>query len=236
MDPVLRTVEATKEAVVLYKAPPKRLYFFGVYAFACGLVAGGLYTLKWRYELPKDLPFFVGPTYTVVGFILMAMGLYVFTAPVSRVASMEVIPNVFGGPLQLRITTRYVPLPFIKPNVFYANIGEATISEKTHPVVRELQEAERARRASVSEGLEGMFIIPRLWEILARATEQKWTSFFLRFKFAVLRFGNVALEIDGKKWKIDCTGYLREDGKGMFELVPMLREGRFLTVVQRLIV
>ena len=46
--------------------------------------------------------------------------------------------------------------------------------------------------------------------------ETRWTSFFLRFKFAVFRYGYVKLEIeDGGKWKIDCEGFLLEDGKGM---------------------
>ncbi|KAF2202914.1 hypothetical protein GQ43DRAFT_479516 [Delitschia confertaspora ATCC 74209] len=219
VDPVLRTVEATRKTVLLYKARPRRLYTFVVYAFACSLVGGGLWTLNWRYELPKDLPFFVGPTYVMVAFILMGLGLYVFTAPVSRCASIEAIPGAFGGPAQLRITARYVPLPIMKPKVIIANIGEATISEKTYPVVRELQEAERARRAKVTEGLEGVFILFRWMEIFARATEQKWTSFFLRFKFTVLRFGNVALEVQDRKWKIDCGAYLLEDGKAIDRLI-----------------
>jgi hypothetical protein len=109
-----------------------------------------------------------------------------------------------------------------KPKVVIAHIGEATISEKIYPVVRELKEAHRARTASVSEGLEGVFIIARMWEIFARKTEQTWTSFFLRFKFMVLRFGNVNLEIKGGRWKIDCTGYLLEDGKAIDRIISTI--------------
>ncbi|KAF2192745.1 hypothetical protein K469DRAFT_717336 [Zopfia rhizophila CBS 207.26] len=220
MDPVLRMVEATKAPVLLYKAPQRRLYMAGVYALACGLVAGGLFTLRWRYELPKDLPFFVGPTYVLVGFIMLAIGAYIFTAPVHRCVSLEVIPSAFGGPVQLRITTRFVPIPYIsKDKVIIANIGEATLSEKTLPVVRELLEADRARKADISEGLKGVFIIRRWWEMLARLTEQKWTSFFNRFKFAVLRFGIVFIDVQGGKYKIDCTGYMRENGKAIDRLI-----------------
>lgn len=216
MDPVLRKVEATMKPVLLYQAPNRKLYTIGVYAFGSGLIATGLGTLNWRYELPLDLPFFVGPTYTVLSFLFMALGIYVFTAPLNRCKSIEVMRSAYGQ-LQFRVMTNRIP--FTKPKEIIAEIGEPVISEKLNPVVRELKEAQRARQASVSEGLEGVFIIPRMWEIMARGTEQKWTSFFLRFKFMVLRFGNVDLEFQGSKWKIDCTGYLLEDGKAIDRII-----------------
>jgi hypothetical protein len=43
---------------------------------------------------------------------------------------------------------------------------------------------------------------------------QKWTNFFLRFKFAVLRFGIAKVKVQGEEWKIDCSGWLLENGKG----------------------
>lgn len=212
-DPVLRAVQQTGKPVLLYKAPKKQIYMIGVYGLACGLVAGGLFTLRWRYELPTDLPFFVGPTYVLVGVIMLAIGAYIFSAPVARCSSIEVIPSVLGGPMQLRVRARIVPM--LKEKVIFANIGEATVDQKMMPVVRELLEADRARNQDVTEGLEGMFITRRMWEIAARWMEQKWTSFFLRFKFAVLRFGIVYINVHDRKWKVDCTGFLLEDGKGM---------------------
>ncbi|KAF2021954.1 hypothetical protein BU24DRAFT_488268 [Aaosphaeria arxii CBS 175.79] len=217
-DPVLRAVQQTRQPVLLYRAENRTLYTFGVYAFACSLVGAGLFTLRWGNELPRDLPFFVQPTYFVVSFIMLGIAAYIFSSPVSRCRSIEVIPGTLGGPVQLRIRARI--LPFFKDQVIVSPFGEVTLDQKTYPVSRELQEAQRARKQSITDGLEGMFIIPRMWEISARFLEQKWTSFFLRFKFAVLRFGIVYIEAFDRKWKIDCTGYLLEDGKALDRLVP----------------
>jgi hypothetical protein len=217
-DPVMRAVLTTKQPLLLYKAPDRRAYMFGVYVFACSLVAGGLLTLKFRYTLPKDLPFFVGPTYVLVGFIMLGIGAYIFSAPVARCSSIELIPSTIGGAgVQLRIKARM--LPFIPDKTIIARLGEVTVNEKTHPVTKELIEADRARKQDITEGLRGMFILRRYWEIAARFLDQKWTSFFLRFKFSVLRFGIVPLNVHGDKWKIDCSGYLREDGQGTFGLL-----------------
>jgi hypothetical protein len=184
-----------------------------VYGLACATIAAGLYTLRFRYTLSDDLPFFVGPTYVVVAIILLAIGSYIFTAPVSRCTSIELIPNIAGGSgVQFRIKAR--TLPMTTDRVIFASLGEATIREKTKPVALELSEADRARTQSLRDGLEDMFIARRMWELAARWIDQKWTSFFLRFKFAVLRFGIVPMTVDGSKWKIDCSGYLLEEGQG----------------------
>lgn len=106
--------------------------------------------------------------------------------------------------------------------MFTADIWDATLSEKTAPVIVEILEANRARHQRISEGLENYSIIPRIWELAARWIEQKWTSFFLRFKFAVLQFPIVHIEVDGIKWKLDCTGYLREQGQGTSTTNPSL--------------
>jgi hypothetical protein len=219
-DPVLRAVRTTQRPVLLYKAPGRQLYMVGVYAFAFSLCAAGLYTWKWRYELPSDLnlPFFVGPTYVLVGAIFMAIGTYIFSAPVSRCTAIEAIPAI-GHAVRLRITARTVP--FAKDKVIFADLGASSIDQKTMPVTTELREATRARNADITEGLEGVFIVRRGWEIAARFIEQKWTSFFLRFKFAVLRFGIVKLKVNGDTWKIDCEGYLLENGQGMATLCPL---------------
>jgi hypothetical protein len=82
-------------------------------------------------------------------------------------------------------------------------------------MVEELMEAERARKQNVFQGLEHESILSRSWEYSARWVHQKWTNFFLSFKFAVLRFGIAKVEVQGEKWKIDCSGWLLEDGKGM---------------------
>jgi hypothetical protein len=123
-----------------------------------------------------------------------------------------------GSAVQLRITARAIP--FAKDRVILADLGEASIDQKVMPVTMELREATRARNADITEDLHGMFIVRRGWEISARWIEQKWTSFFLRFKFAVLRFGIVKLKVHGDKWKIDCEGYLLENGKGMLTHAP----------------
>jgi hypothetical protein len=221
---MIRAVLQTKQPVLLYKAPDRRLYTVGVYALACTLVGAGLWVLKFRYDLPEGLAFFVGPTYVVVAFIMFAIAAYIFSAPVARCSSIELIPSTLGNAgVQLRIKARTVP--WSSDKVIVGNIGEATIHEKTRPITMELIEAERARKQSITEGLEGMFIARRMWEIAARWIDQRWTSFFLRFKFAVLRFGIVKLKIHGDTWKMDCTGYMREDGLGMFR--PVLVESSY---------
>jgi hypothetical protein len=83
-------------------------------------------------------------------------------------------------------------------------------------MVLELLEAERFRRQRVWQDMEDLNILERVWEGSARWVHQKWTNFFLKFKFAVLRFGIAKVEVQGGKWKIDCSGYLLENGKGMW--------------------
>lgn len=200
--------------MLLYKSPPRQLRNIVTYGFACGLVGGGLWTLNWRYDLPKDLPWFVGPTYVLVAFIMLAMAGYVFSAPVARCSSVEILPNL-RGPVQLRIVARVTPFPYPPERIITVNLADVTLSEKTNQIVRELQEAERARTQDISEGLEGVFVTRRIWELLARFIEQKWTTFFLAFKFTVLRFGIVKLNVGDDKWKVDCSGFLLEDGKGI---------------------
>ncbi|KAF2264327.1 hypothetical protein CC78DRAFT_533193 [Lojkania enalia] len=215
-DPVLRTIEATKKPILLYQAPTRRFYNITVYGFALSLVGSALFLLRWRYELPKDLSFFVGPTYVVVAIIMLGIAGYIFSAPVSRCSSIEIVP-VLRGPLQLRVKARIAP--FLSEQIIESNIGDATLSEKTSQIVAELREAERARTQDINQGLEGMFITQRFWEWLARFMEQKWNSFFLRFKFAVLRFGTVSITVEDRKWKIDCSGYMLEDGRAIDRLI-----------------
>ncbi|KAJ4286268.1 hypothetical protein N0V90_013302 [Kalmusia sp. IMI 367209] len=124
-----------------------------------------------------------------------------------------------GGRLQLRL--RGLKTPFSEESVITTDIWDATIGEKTAPMIAEIVEADRARKQRVSQGLEDVSILARVWEIAARWVEQKWTSFFLRFKFAVLQFGMTHVEIDGVKWKIDCTGYVREQGQAIDRIMPV---------------
>ncbi|KAF2110157.1 hypothetical protein BDV96DRAFT_584478 [Lophiotrema nucula] len=218
-DPVLREVELLKKPVLIYKAPRRLLRNLTTYGLACTLVGGGLWTLQWRYELPKDLPYFVGPTYVLVAFIMLAIAGYIFSAPVGRCSSIEVIPTL-RGPTQLRIRAKIVPFPYPPEREIIVNLANVTLSEKTGQIVAELKEADRARRQNISEGLEGMFITRRGWELLARFIEQKWTSFFLMFKFNVLRFGIVRIEVNDQKWKVDCSGYMLEEGRAIDRLIP----------------
>lgn len=191
-----------------------------VYGFASGCTAGGLWIFKFASELPKDLPFFVEPTYWVVSAMVIGSGAYAFTAPAMRCSSLELLPAyVMGGPIRVRIRARVAPM--MKEKVIVANIGQVTMSEKTVPMIRELQEAERARRQDVSEGLRGMFILRRGWEIAARLLEQKWTSFFCYFKFAVLRFGVSKIHVNGEKWKIDCSESLLENGQAIDRFISV---------------
>jgi hypothetical protein len=113
--------------------------------------------------------------------------------------------------------------PWSKESEVIADTWEPTISDRTNSMVLEMREADRARRQSIREGLGHMFIVARGWEIAARWLEQKWTSFFLKFKFAILQFGIAEIDIDGVKWKVDCEGWLLEDGKGKSRYNPCTR-------------
>jgi hypothetical protein len=211
-DPILRTVIQTRAPVLLYKEPSQRRYLWRIYSWATITTGIGLYNFYWVKHLPQEQPWFVPPTYIVIGVAFVAIGIHIFQRPVRRITMLEIIPGTMGGRLQLHMKVRKTP--FAKESVVVADTWEATISEKTHPLVRELVEAERARKQSITEGLGHMFIVAQGWEIAARWLEQKWTSFFLKFKFAVLQFGIAEIEVDGVKWKIDCEGWLREEGKG----------------------
>jgi hypothetical protein len=126
--------------------------------------------------------------------------------------ALEILPSLQGGPMQLRMTVK--PVPWLKERVIYSNLGAVTISEKTEPMVQELLEAERFRKQRLWDDLGHMNIAARVWEGSARWVHQKWTNFFLKFKFAVLRFGIAKVKVRGDEWKIDCSGYLLENGKG----------------------
>lgn len=214
-DPVLRQVVQTRQPVVLYEAPKSKWYYWKVYGLAALWIGTGAYSIKFQEDV-KDIPdlaFFVRPTYVVVGLGFIAIGCYICSAPTNRMRSLELVPSMMGGPLQLRMAVR--PAPWAKERIIYSNLGGATISEKCQPMVLELQEAERAKRQSVWQDLGDMNVVSRVWEGSARWVHQKWTNFFLKFKFAVLRFGIAKVEVQGEKWKIDCSGYLLENGKGM---------------------
>jgi hypothetical protein len=228
-DPVLRQVVQTRQPVVLYEAPKSKWYYWKVYGLAAIWIGTGAYSIKFQEDVKDipDLPFFVRPTYVVVGLSFIAIGCYVCSAPTNRMRSLEVVPSMMGGPMQLRMAVRQAP--WSKERIIYTNLGGATISEKCQPMAVELHEAERARRQSVWQDMENMNVLSKAWEGSARWVHQKWTSFFLRFKFAVLRFGIAKVEVQGEKWKIDCSGYLLENGRGMLQIYTESNELAGLT-------
>ncbi|KAL5117648.1 hypothetical protein ACEQ8H_004396 [Pleosporales sp. CAS-2024a] len=219
-DPVLRQVAQTRRPVTLYQAPKTGWYYLKVYGTAGLWLGTGVYAMKFQDDIQgRDVGFFVRPTYTFVGFAFIIIGCYICTAPTNRMRALEVLPSVHGRPMQLRMTVRAAP--WTKERVILSNLGDLTISEKTSPMVEELMEAERARKQSVFQGLEDWSILARTWEYSARWVHQKWTNFFLSFKFAVLRFGIAKIVVQGEKWKVDCSGWLLEDGKAIDRLIPV---------------
>ncbi|CAA9965711.1 hypothetical protein PTMSG1_09070 [Pyrenophora teres f. maculata] len=218
-DPVLRQVTQTRQPVLLYRAPRNKWYYAKVYGTGALWIGVGAFSIKFNDDI-KDtgLPFFVRPTYVVVGAAFIAIGCYICTAPTNRMRLLEVVPGLQGGgAMQLRMTVKAAP--WSTERVIYSNIGGATISEKTEPMVKELLEAERFRRQKVWQDLEGYGVLGKVWEGSARWVHQKWTNFFLRFKFAVLRFGIAKVKVQGDEWKIDCSGWLLEDGKAIDRLI-----------------
>lgn len=212
-DPVLRQVVQSRQPVTIYRAPKNRWYYARVYGVAALWIGVGAYSIKFNDDIKEqDLAFFVRPTYIGVGLGFIAIGCYVCTAPTNRMRALAVMPSLQGGPMQLRMSVRAAP--WTRERTIFSNLGGATISEKTEPMVQELLEAERARRQRVFTDLEHLSILGRVWEGSARWVHQKWTSFFLRFKFAVLRFGIAEVDVQGEKWKIDCSGWLLENGRG----------------------
>ncbi|KAF1938653.1 hypothetical protein EJ02DRAFT_383334 [Clathrospora elynae] len=217
-DPVLRQVVQTRQPVLIYQSPNNRWYYAKVYGVAALWIGVGAYSIKFNDDIKdRDLPFFVRPAYVVVGLSFVAIGCYICTAPTNRMRALEVMPSLQGGPIQLRMTVRAAP--WTRERILYSNLGGATISEKTEPMVQELLEAERFRRQRVFEDLGHLSIVGRVWEGSARWVHQKWTNFFLKFKFAVLRFGIAKVEVQGEKWKIDCSGWLLENGKAVDRII-----------------
>lgn len=231
-DPVLRQVAQTRQPVLIYQAPRNRWYYAKVYGTGALWIGVGAYSMKFNDDI-KDMgmPFFVRPTYVVVGAAFIVIGCYICTAPTNRMRMLEVMPSMQGGPMQLRMTVRAAP--WSKERVIYSQLGSATISEKTEPMVQELLEAERFRKQRVWDDLGHMNIAARAWEGSARWVHQKWTNFFLRFKFAVLRFGIAKVKVQGEDWKIDCSGWLMENGKGMLLDREVELVERLLTLLSR---
>ena len=201
--------------MLLYQAPRNKWYYAKVYGTGALWIGVGAYSIKFNDDIKESgLPFFVRPTYVVVGAAFIAIGCYICTAPTNRMRALEVLPGLQGSPMQLRMTVKAAP--WSQERIIYSSIGGATISEKTEPMVAELLEADRFRRQRVWQDLEDFSALGKVWEGSARWVHQKWTNFFLRFKFAVLRFGIAKVKVQGDEWKIDCSGWLLEDGKGMF--------------------
>ncbi|CAN9317545.1 unnamed protein product [Alternaria alternata] len=218
-DPVLRQVVQTRQPILLYQAPKNKWYYLKVYGTGALWIGVGAYSIKFNDDIKdKGLSFFVRPTYIVVGVSFVIIGCYICTAPSNRMRALEILPSLQGGPMQLRMTVK--PVPWLKERVIYSNLGAVTISEKTEPMVQELLEAERFSKQRLWDDLGHMNIAARVWEGSARWVHQKWTNFFLKFKFAVLRFGIAKVKVEGDEWKIDCSGYLLENGRAVDRIIP----------------
>jgi hypothetical protein len=216
-DPVLRQVMSSREPVLLYKEPNPWKNYGRTYFWAIMATGVGMYSFYFaRVHVPKDSPFFVLPTYLFVGAAFIIIGVHIFQRPVRRISTLEVLPAKMGGQMRFRLRGR--KYPFLAETEMTTEFWEPVISEKTNPMKRELIEAERARKQSLSEGLGSFGYFRMVVEFLARALDQKTTSFFNRFKYFVLQFGQATIQVRGMKWKVDCRGYLLEDGQGMFLL------------------
>lgn len=206
-----------RQPILLYKEPNPRKYLAKTYGFAVLATSIGLYSFYFGKTVPKEQPFFVVPTYLFIGFAFVAIGVHIFQRPARRITMLEILPPALGGRLQLRLKGR--KHPFAKETELVTDIWNPVISEKTNPMVAEILEATRARRQNIFDGLSKFGYFARVVELGARFLDQRWTSFFLRFKFAVLQFGQVKLDLDGIKWKLDCNGYLLEDGKALDRII-----------------
>ncbi|KAF1949161.1 hypothetical protein CC80DRAFT_540517 [Byssothecium circinans] len=217
-DPVLRRVVATREPVLLYREPNPRKYLTRTYAWALAASGVGLYSFYFaRVYVPAEQPFFVTPLYLFLGFAFLAIGMHIFQRPVRRITTIEVIPATMSGRLQLRLRGR--KYPFLKETELTTDVWEPVMTEKTKPLVEEIVEAERARSQSITEGLGSLGYLSMVVEFMARLLDQRTTSFFNNFKHFVFQFGQVTVEVDGVKWKLDCNGYLLEDGKAIDRII-----------------
>ncbi|KAF1838825.1 hypothetical protein BDW02DRAFT_516053 [Decorospora gaudefroyi] len=218
-DPVLRQVNHTGHPVLLYEAPTNKWYYPKVFGLGLLWIGVGAYSIRFNFDLQdNDVPFFVRPTYIFVGLAFIVIGCYTCTAPANRMRTLQVVPSVKGGGMQLRMTVKAAP--WSKEQVIYSSLGRATISEKTEPLVQELQEAERFRKQRVWQHLGHLSIPGRAREGTTRWFHQKWINFFLRFKFAVLRFGIAKVRVEEEEWKVDCSGWLLENGQALDRLIP----------------
>ncbi|KAF2003898.1 hypothetical protein P154DRAFT_519796 [Amniculicola lignicola CBS 123094] len=221
-DPVLRAVQQTQKPVLLFRAPTNYWRYVRAYAAGALWVGTGLYSIKFGNDLGgRGLQPFVIPTYYVVGVGCIIVGCFVFTGPVRRCISLEVIPSSSRLPVQLRVRGRTLPF-FGKEEVVVTNIGDAGLTAKLAPIVREWQEFERARTQDIRAGLEDMSVVNRFWELLARFIQQRWDTFFFRFKASISRTSQSYITIPGHgNWRIDCRGDLLEDGEAIDRLIAV---------------
>ncbi|KAF2643223.1 hypothetical protein P280DRAFT_467289 [Massarina eburnea CBS 473.64] len=217
-DPVLRRVIASREPVLLYKEPSRTKYLARTYGWALAATGVGLYSFYFaKVYVPVDTPFFVAPLYFFLGAAFVAIGTHIWLRPTLRVTTLELIPASRGGKIQVRIRGRKYPL--FRETEVITDIWEPVMSEKTNPLREEIAEANRARSQNITEGLGSLGYVSMVIEFMARFLDQKTTSFFNNFKYFVLQFGLAMIEVDGVKWKLDCNGYLLEEGKALDRVI-----------------
>ena len=222
-NPVLRSVEAQKSPTLLYEAPPRGILIMATYSASFMLTSGAVWTFNNMYlNLPAEQPFWVRPVYGVIAFLLAGLGMYVIASPVGLVRSIQAIPGRAGTPVKLRIEAKITPIPFTKPQVMVVERGEAILSARVAPMALLFRAVNEQKMQNLRVGLENKFVLFRPFIITRRWLSRLMFKWFINTRMAFTRFGIVYLDVGNKRWKVDASGWLLDEGRGMLCLFPPL--------------
>ncbi|OCK86946.1 uncharacterized protein K441DRAFT_691409 [Cenococcum geophilum 1.58] len=212
-NPVLRSVEAQKSPTLLYEAPPRGILIMATYSAAFMLTSGAVWTFNNMYlNLPAEQPFWVGPVYGVIAFLLAGLGMYVIASPVGLVRSIQAVPGRAGTPVKLRIEAK----------IMVVERGEAILSARVAPMALLFRAVNEQKLRNLRVGLENKFVLFRPFIITGRWLSRLMFKWFINTRMAFTRFGVVYLDVGNKRWKVDTSGWLLDEGRVLDKLIGIV--------------
>lgn len=193
------------------------------YSAAFMLMSGAVWTFNNMYlNLPVEQPFWVGPVYGAIAFLLAGLGMYVIASPVGLVRSIQAVPGRAGTPVKLRIEAKTIPIPFIKPQIMVVERGEAILSARVVPMALLFRAVNAQKMQNLRVGLENRFVLFRPFIITRRWLSRSMFKWFINTRMAFTRFGVVYLDVGNKRWKVDASGWLLDEGRALDKLIGIV--------------
>lgn len=193
------------------------------YSAAFMLMTGAAWTFNTMYlNLPAEQPFWVGPVYGAISFLLAGLGLYVIASPVALVRSIRAIPGRAGGPVMLRIEAKTIPIPFMKPQVIIAERGDVILSARVTPMALLFRAVNEQKMRDLRLELENNFVLFRPFIVAGRWFSRLMFKWFINTRMAFTRFGVIYMDVGDKKWKIDTSGWLLDEGRALDKLINIV--------------